>query len=277
MKLGQYTKPLNSLANAQRRLLCAYCGTSTAALGNAGICSNCESIAYYESESLPNRDPVLAGSLKNIRDAIANANYEDAIAEYEKLCLYSKDPSFLYAEALVYIKYSNRENSKISYDRPGFMEDNADLTERSLNLAVKAKALLAKAIAIAREDVAKGNNSPNILYALLLAQLKFGELRGARKSLDTIERYDKSTLYNYAAMLLEAHIGNYRKVMEYADAIINSNDVISNAFFYAGLAMFKLGRRTDAEKLLRSASKVSDSSSIPALIEEIRRAELIWV
>jgi tetratricopeptide (TPR) repeat protein len=275
MKLSQYMKRLEVLSKAPRKLVCMYCGAKTAALRDLCMCSNCEGVARYGSAALSGRDPMLASSLELIDGAMAEANYGRAIAEYEKLYQYRKDPAFLYAEALVYIKYSNHENAKISYDRPGFMEDNAAVSERSLNLASAAKALLAKAIGTSRADIAEGNSSPDNLYTLLLAQLKFGNLRGARDSLDEIEKLGGALMYNYAAMLFEARMGNYKQVMEHADTIIRSDEALVNAFFYAGLAMFKLGGRTDAKKLLKAVSEVSANSSIPALIDEMRTAELI--
>jgi tetratricopeptide (TPR) repeat protein len=275
MKLSQYMKRLEILSKAYRKLVCVYCGTKTAALRNQCMCSNCESIARYGSAALLDVDPMLASSLELINGALAEANYESAIAEYEKLYQYRKDPALLYAEALVYIKYSNSENAKISYDRPGFMEDNAAAVERSIGLASTAKTLLAKSIGSSRADMAEGNSSPNNLHALLLAQLKFGDLRGARDSMEAIEKLGNALMYDYAVMLFETRMGNYGQVMERADAIIRSDEVLVNAFFYAGLAMFKLGRQSDAEKLLKAVGEVSDNSSIPALIEEIRTAERI--
>ncbi len=275
MRLNQYMKRLEVLSKAHRKFVCSYCGVKTAALGSVCMCANCESMAHYDHASLARRDPTLTSSLDVIEEAMAEGKYEGAIAEYETLEQYKEDPSFLYAEALVYIKHSNHENDRISYDKPGFMEDNAAAIELSLNLASKAKALLAKAIDISRREVAEGNSSPNSLYALLLAQLKFGDIRGAKDSLDVIGKLGPTLIYNYAAALFEAHTGNYAKAMEHADTIIRSDEAIVNAFFYAGLAMFKLGRRADAKKLLNAISTMSANSSIPALLGEMKNAELI--
>jgi tetratricopeptide (TPR) repeat protein len=253
-----------------------YCGTKTAALGSLCMCANCESMTRYDNTSLSRKDPTLASSLDVIDEAMAEGKYDDAIAEYEKLYQNREDPSFLYAEALAYIRYSNSENARISYDKPGFMDDNAAVAERALNLASKAKALLAKAISTARKDMAEGNDSPDNAYALLLAQLKFGALRGAKDSVDAMGKLSNTLIYNYSAMLFETRMGNYRQAMVHADAIIRGDDVLVNAFFYAGLAMFKLGKKQDAKKLLKAVSEASPNGSAPALIEEMRTAELIW-
>ncbi len=239
------------------------------------MCTNCESVAYYDSASLSTKDPALAVSLEVIEGATVEGRYDDAIIEYEKLDQYEDDPLFLYAKALAYIRYSNSESANVRYDRPGFMEDNATLMERSLGLASIAKELLAKAIYLARREKAEGNNSSNNLYALILAQLKSGDLRGAKYSLDEMGKINTSLIYSYAYTLFEARLGNYKRVMERADAIIRSDEVIVNAFFYAGLAMFKLGMREDAKKLLNSISTMIANDSASALIEEIRAAELV--
>ncbi len=277
MKLDQYIKYLAVLFKAHRRLICIYCGTKTAALSELCMCSNCENIARNDSRTFSSKDPILDGSLHLIEEATIEQRYDIAIEEYEKLEQYKDDPALLYAKALLYIKYSNHENAKISYDRPGFMEENVAVVERSLSLASTAKALLAKAIAASRWEAAQGNNSISNLYTLLLAQLKFGELKGARESLDEIEKQGSPLIYNYAAMIFESHMDNYVKVMEHTDAIISSEEVLVNAFFYAGLALFKLGRQDDATKLLTAVSGMSSNRSVPALVAEIRAADLIWI
>jgi tetratricopeptide (TPR) repeat protein len=276
VKLDQYTKYLAVLFNAHRKLICIYCGTKTAAVSEMCMCSNCENIARYDSRTFSSMDPMLESSLRTIQETIAEERYDDAIAEYEKLEQYKDDPALLYAKALAYIKYSNHENAKISYDRSGFMEDNAAVMERSLSLASTAKALLAKSIAFALQEIAQGNGSLSNTYALLLAQLKFGELKGAKESLNEIEKLGNPLVYNYALMLFESHMKNYEKMMEHADEIIRSDDVLVNAFFYAGLALLKLGRRDDAEKLLAAVGGMFSSGTVPALIEEILSSEAIW-
>jgi tetratricopeptide (TPR) repeat protein len=234
MKLGQYMKRLQILSKAHHRLVCEYCGTKTAALSGVCMCSNCESIVRYDSALLSRKDPSLSESLKQIDEAVTSGNYDSAIAEYENLYKYKKDPSYLYAEAL-----------------------------------------LAKAIVTAMKDEAEGNGSPNTLYALLLAQLKFGELRGARASVEALGKVDTALLYNYSSMLFWAHMGDYGKVMEHVDKILHGNDTLVNAFFYASLAMFKLGRHTDAKKLLAAISDISGGAEVPLLIEEMKIADRV--
>jgi tetratricopeptide (TPR) repeat protein len=269
MKLGQYVRLMKAMSKAHRKFTCTSCGTKTEVLGDFCMCSNCESIAHYDSVAISRKDPTLSNSLKLIGDALAAGNYEGVIAEYEKLYQYKRDPLLLYAEALAYIRYSNRTYAGISYDRPGFMEDNAAMAENAMKLASTAKALLAKSIKASRDDMAEGNSSPDSLYGLMLAQLKLGDLRGAKDSLDAMEKLNIPLVYNYAAMMLDAQKSDYRKVMAHADTILRSKNILVNAFFYAGLALFGLGSRNDAMKLFKSMSAVSESSAVPLLVSEI--------
>ncbi len=275
MELRQYAKRLERLSKSYHRMVCMYCGAETTAQSDLCICSNCESITRYDKALLSSRDPTLVESLGVISVALGKKDYTAAIAEYEKIFQERKDPLYLYAESLAYIKYSNDENGNIGYEKPGFMEDNTALREQALGLASEAKRLLAKSAYMLADYVSKGDASLSNLYSLALVRLKLGDLKGAQESVNSIGKLGNSTLYNYAAMLLETQLGNYAQAGKHADALISSDDAPVNAFFYAGLSMFKQGRYADAKRLLDSLSGVSGSASIPALVKEMRESELI--
>lgn len=269
MSLASAINAINLAAKSYTMLMCEYCGKETFALGDMAMCTRCESLVHLTRKVVQMKNPGLAGSLDMINGLADAGEHEKAAQVYEKLYSETNDPLLLYAEALLYTRYSNYETSMISYGRQGFMDENIALKDSSLKHTSASKKLLAKLIYIARGNVDKNIISINILYSLFLAQLKFGDVRGAKYSLEMLRNLNNDYVHTYASMVFESAMGNYDNVIKNAEALLTQNSFSINAAYYLAFAYFKRGRIDDAKKLLNAAQRYLNSETVEALIQDI--------
>ena len=264
-------KLLKIIGSSGTKLICAYCGVETPSTGSIGICSNCESMISMDRKSLMGTNPELVGDLDAIRKGIADKDFESAISVYGKMK--SDEPSLLYAEALACIGYSNCEISQISYDRKGFMEENAEHRRKGSELASKAKLLIAKATHLAAHDVENGSASMDLVYALFLLQVKLGALRGASYTLRGLNKAGGVYALGYANIVLDASMKRYDDVMKHADILAGGNQLPLSALYYIALALFKKGRIADSTRLLKELQPLMTNQNIGPLLEEIKKTQ----
>lgn len=269
MDLTSYLDIIRTVSKIYDNSMCMYCGLETPALGDMAICSNCENIVYMNRSSLAKREQDLISKLDSINESINKSDFHVAISTYDKIVSERLEPTFLYAEALLYIKYSNYEISQISYDKPGFMDENTKRRDSATKQASTAKKFLEKAIFMARTEIAAGNASLNTVYALFLAQRKIGNMRGAREAMELLDRLGKEFITGYVSMVYETEMKNFDKAIAHAESLVGQNDFSINAFYYIAYALFKKGKRNDAKILLETLKPSIASRNVEALINDI--------
>ena len=269
MSIDSAIRAINAAAKSHTMLMCEYCGRETFSVDNMAVCTNCEGLIHLTRKMVQMKNPALASSLDTVNELLAGGEHERAAQIYEKLYSETKDPQLLYAEALVYIKSSNYDMSKIAYDKPGFMDGNIALKDSALKQTSSAKRLLAKIIYVTRGNLDKNIISVNTLYSLFLAQLKFGDIRGAKHSLEKLEGLNNGYVYTYASMVFWAVMRNYDKTIENAEALLAQNNFSINAAYYMAFAYFKQKKLKDAKRLLVAAQKYLSSESAEVLVQDM--------
>jgi tetratricopeptide (TPR) repeat protein len=267
---SKYAAILSNIENTYSEVICEYCGTETPSIGDACICSNCECLAHITRQILASRDNPLLASLDNIRSKVASSEYADAISVYDKLILERQDPFLMYAEALLYIQYSNYELSKISYDKTGFMDENASSRAIASKFISNSKRLLQKAISAVELDISKGNKSANATYLLFLCQLKMQNYRAARSRLEELGAMPDKYIFNYASMIFNILVNDHKSAEKFADKLL-SNDIFSiNSLYYIAFIRFKQRNFTEAKELLTSLNQLIPNRNVGFLLDEIK-------
>lgn len=264
-----YVTMLGTLEKKGALFMCEYCGIETPALESQCICSNCESLVSSTRAILEKKDHILLDALDSINNSIANSDYDAALSIYERIIAERKEPSLMYAAAIAYLKYSNHEITKIGYMSMGFMEENTRHRDKAAKLVSSAKKLLTKSIGMANAEMAKGNRPVNLVYNRFLAQIKMGGVKGAQETVGMLEKMGNEYVYDYAAMVFEARMERYGKVITMAEKLTKEKSFSLNAFYYIGLALFKTGKMRDAKEVLEALNGILKSSNLEALIFEV--------
>jgi len=269
MNAKDYIGLLKSSAGRSTVLTCRYCGTDTRSVGQMCMCSNCECIVDSSRSAIEKGDHLLIASLDRINGSMGTNNYADAATANDQLVAQKKDPLMMYAAALAYLKYSNYEITQIGYMTPGFMEGNTVHRDKAAKLASSAKRLLAKSIAVSNAAIKEGNSSFGILYARFLAQVKMGMKKGASDSIAMLEKSGNSYVHDYSRMVFESSMERYEKVIAAAEKLMTAESFSVNAFYYAGLALFKTRKLKEAKMVLESLRGMLKSDNLEALIFEV--------
>ncbi|MGC8651824.1 MAG: hypothetical protein ACP5UH_01055 [Candidatus Micrarchaeia archaeon] len=241
----KYSKKMPKVAG---KFTCMYCGAENISFGGVAICTNCEGIASSTTPQAADHNRVDA--VREISTHNRLHEYEESIKIYEQLFNTAKDPMLLYAEALTYIAYSNYELSRISYDREGFMEENAEHNYHASELTSKAKLLLAKCSSMLRSGTPL-SDAKTSAYHLFLAYLKFGDTAAARSALYNVKKLD-GTLYEYASMQLGSEIGDFKGVLQHSEVLLKARWQPHIALYYAAYALFKTGKTKEAKAIMGS-------------------------
>lgn len=271
-----YIERFRALQKGAPLLMCECCGVETASVGDMCICSNCENMVVTNRNILEKKDHVLLDTLDKINKSLSEFKYDDAIALYEKLMADRKEPSLMYAAAIAYLKYSNYEIMQIGYQKPGFMEGNTMYRDNASKLTSTAKKLLTKSISTANAEVAKGNNSLNLVYTCFLAAVKMENVKGAQYTVQIIQKMGNEYIYNYSQMVFDAMIDNHDDVIKVADKLTKKDSFSINAFYYIALALFKKGKSKDAKLILEGLNGLIKSQNLEALIFQINEQTTIW-
>lgn len=251
-------------------VICEYCGTETPSISETCICSNCECLASTRRLLLANRDHLLLESLDSIKNLAFDSKYAEAISIYDKLISERKDPFLMYAEALLYIRYSNYELSKITYDKRGFMDENTLSRNSASKLISSSKKLLERAISTIELEISKGNKSANMFYLLFLCQLKMQNYRAARPNLEILKMIPDDYLYSYASMIFNMHIQDYKSAAAFAEKLISKENFSINSLYYTAFMKFKQRDFAEAKKLLDGLNQLIPNKNVELLLSEIR-------
>ena len=260
---------LASALKIARPLMCAYCGTETPAIGGAAVCSNCECIAYMDREALQAKDPQLFSDLQEMNSRLGSSDYSGAVSVYDRMISTHKDPSYLYAKALVCIKHSNYGISNIRYDRVGFMEENTALRDAARDLELAAKQFLNSAVAAAAPDMELDKPPLGSSYAAFLSHIKLSDLRAAKYAMECINRVDSGYVGEYAQMVLESNLKRPDSAIRHAEALARPERFSINAFFYLAMALYDKGRYREAKSLAERLKTAIGNSSVDVLLHEI--------
>lgn len=269
MNIRKYMKLLKAVEKSGGMLVCTSCGAETLSAGGMSVCSNCESLVHTTRKSLSSSNPDLLNSLDAINKSLSDGDFDSAIATYDGM--ESEDPSLLYAEALVYIRYSNHEISSISYGRKGFMEENAVHRSKASRLVSMSKLLVTKAISMANKEIESGSKPLDMVYTLFLLQTKLGQLRSAGSTLQELGGMGNAYVQEYANLVFSTSAKKYDEALKRAETMMAANHLPLNAFYYASFALFKKGMLRESAVLLGELQHMMNSTNVETLLEEIKR------
>lgn len=249
-------------------LVCRYCGTRNRSAYDHAICIRCEQFVDSTMNMLEAKDPSLLKSLENIDAALDNRDYESAIKEYDPIFSQRKDPGFLYAEALIYIAYSNYETSLIDYDKEGYMEENSVHRLDSIRLMSQAKLLLNKTVYALNSNAGEGD-TPNKRYLTFLSQVKLGQLRGAMMNFSALDKPESNELHSYAGMVFHSANDDIDKALELSTTMIKSGKNVLNAAYYYAFCLFRKNKLKDSARILNRLRQYLDNPNIGELAKKL--------
>ncbi len=216
-------------------------------------------------------DSELAQWLEQYNEFIEDENYPFAIEVYNQIINIYKTQEYLYVHGINYIKYSNFMIGRIRYNREGFMEENSAYKKASNEIYYNAKLFLYKSINLI--DLNTNTNSddmPNSIYVKLLAQIKLGDIRGAYDSIERITFSDNKYLTSYSNILFYDASDNVDMVIKTIDTMINEyNDYPITVFYYLAKALYKKRQWKNADRIIKSLSKLVYNKSIEHLSKNI--------
>ncbi|MGC8586135.1 MAG: hypothetical protein ACP5K5_01150 [Candidatus Micrarchaeia archaeon] len=244
-----------------------YCGAESPASNNSIICSRCE--GFTSVGDIASRNARHASIIEQISSYVKSRNYDKALELYDSLYNDEKDPVLLYAEALLCIDYSNYLLQLRSYDKEGFMEENAALQKAASDLAARAKLLLSRCASQLSAGL-ESNQMPSYAYHLFLAYLKFGDLAAAQASLEIIKARDPM-LFEYASMLFDSKLGKFDDLLKHAEKLLNANWQPFAVLYYSAYALFKKGRRKESKAILENIKPFMASENVERLLEAIEQ------
>ncbi len=268
MQIGQEMKFIKELARMKRQM-CPFCGNSSPADAETWVCCFCENANSDTMLSIRMKDGALLATLSNVESAIGRGDFENALKEYNGIVARYNDPGFIYAYGLLHIQYSNSLIASISYDRKGFMEENAVLKENAVKVASKAKMILNKANVICKRLMTADTHSELLAYTLFIINIKLKKIKTAKRAILILKDLKSNYLASYAEMVLNAEIGNYKETLKVAQTLPADS---ANAFYYMGWALFKMGKESEAKKLIGALSLQFQSEVTVALSSEIEKA-----
>ena len=114
---------------------------------------------------------------------------------------------------------------------------------------------------------AKGTPVPEIKKEV--ENIKLKKIKTAKRAILILKDLKSNYLASYAEMVLNAEIGNYKETLKVAQTLPADS---ANAFYYMGWALFKMGKESEAKKLIGALSLQFQSEVTVALSSEIEKA-----
>ncbi len=271
MNLKSYGSALDYAAKNGRLLMCRYCGEESTAIGGIAMCSNCELPVNTEKEALQSNATAFT-AISKIKELMENSDYENAAKEYDAVYKSGKDPSYLYAEALLRIKQSNAQIAGIRYDRKGFMEENTAFRDNGAKLASAARGLLNDTINACTKQMNEERPPLGVVYLAFLCHMKLSNLREAVVLLKVIEGIDSTYTGAYSRMMLDLNLHKPESVIRNAEQLLKPNSFSINALFYIAVALFDMKRYSDAKSIIVMLQPHLQNGQTMALASEIEEA-----
>ncbi len=274
IKMKMYLDLLRFVESNNKKLFCIYCGTETYVLNNIGICSNCENIISLPSSVLIKQDPEAVSKISAINEKLSNQNitetdFEEAIKIYDELIAKKNNLGYLYAKALLLIKYSNYLINQINYNKQGFMDENSELNEKSIKLVSDSKLLLYKIISTCNANINSNINSFNEIYLMFLANIKLNNFKAAQSSLNLIKNFNEIFILEYSQLIFNIAIKNYENATNNAKNLLMHDNFSINALFYYSFVLFNKKEFKQSKNILQQLQKYIKNDNIKNLIQDI--------
>ncbi len=270
----KYLKLLKYVESINKKFKCIYCGSETYVLNNIGVCSNCENIIALPTRVLVKKDLETITKInlinKNlIEQNIKPENFENAIKIYDELILDKNNSGYLYTKAILLIKYSNYNSDQINYNRFGFMEENSEFNEKSIQLISESKFLLYKIISTCNSNINNNISSFNEIYLMFLSNIKLKKLKQAKISLNLIKKFNENYIFEYAQLLFNVAIKNFNGALLNIENLLKDNNFSINVLFYYSFILFNKNKYNQSKKILNILQKYINNNNLNNLNEYI--------
>ncbi len=264
-----HLKIVSEKPTMKKHLMCSYCGAITISSGGTEFCSNCELTVKDTKTKLISLNHTLITSLDTINGFYKNNKFSDADDLYLNILKDTDDPLFLYTYAIFLIKYSNFKLSKVSYDKEGFMEDNANYRTASWKIYGNARMFLYNCI----ERIEKNQEIHPLQkrFAVFLSMMKLGNIRSASIELEKIKGIENGQTYNYAKIILDSAIKNYDQIIIGSENFLSNTPYPQNVIYYLAFALFKNGKIRESIKLSQFMNKNYPNLKYIELIKTIEK------
>jgi len=253
-------------ASSGMLIKCPYCGSKTISLSDHCVCTWCEALIHKRMSEASN--DALSQAVSAIRQNYSSKNYDAAASSCDSAYAASKSAWFLYLKGIVLLSASNNETSLISYDRPGFMEENAVHRAAASKLYADSRLSLYKAVSTAGK-VSADSKALDTTFLQFMASFKLKDKTGAKHYLNELSEMGNGLASSYAKMLLFNLNGLYEESLMHAESLLTKKSFSAGALYYASLALFKLRRMPDAKALVTEAIKYIGTPSAIALHDDI--------
>jgi hypothetical protein len=252
-------------ASSGMLIKCPYCGAKTISLSDHCICSWCEALIHKKMSS-QNLD--LAESVDAIRSNYSSKQYDASLAACDKAFSLSKSPWFIYLKGIVQLSASNNETSMISYDKPGFMEENVIHRVQASKLYADARLSFYKAISEASKS-STDSKALDTTYLQFIASIKLKDKPASKHYLDELSEIDNKLVINYSKMLLFNMNALYKESLLHAEVLLSKSNFSVGALYYAAFSMLKMHKIKEADALISEAIKYISTPSVLALRADI--------
>ena len=265
MNVSDYLKAASTVAAQGKIATCNYCKTKTLYAGDYCICSGCEAIIYPAKGITDQQVDALTSA---IHDAYAAQDYDKALQACDGTFSTTKSYWFVYLKGIILISKSNYETALIRYDKPGFMDDNAEHRRLASAIYADARLNLYRSIELAK---AASKDSPALStdYMVAITSIKLGDYTQAKHYIEALEAHKSSLAINYLKMALFTGLGQYDDALKNATALMNTENFSINAMAYAAHALFKKKRLKEARLLIDNTVKYVSTPSVLSLHETI--------
>ena len=245
---------------------CPYCGSKTISLSDHCVCSWCEALIHKKISETSSDS--LSKAVSAISQSYSSKDYNAAVSSCDGAYAASKSAWFLYLKGIILLSASNNETSLISYDKPGFMEENATHRAAASKLYADSRLSLYKAISEAGK-VSADSKALDTTFLQFIASFKLKDKPAAKHYLDELSEMNNTLALGYAKMLLFNLNGLYEESLSHAESLLTKKSFSVGALYYAALALFKLRKMAEAKALVGEAIKYISTPSALALHDGI--------
>jgi hypothetical protein len=253
-------------ASSGMLIKCPYCGAKTISLSDHCVCSWCEALIHKKISETSSG--ALSQAVSAIGQSYSSKDYNAAVSSCDSAYAASKSAWFLYLKGIILLSASNNETSLISYDKPGFMEENAAHRAAASKLYADSRLSLYKAISEAGK-VSADSKALDTTFLQFIASFKLKDKAGAKHYLNELSEMGNTLASSYAKMLLFNLNGLYEESLMHAESLLTKKSFSVGALYYASLALFKLRKIPDAKALVGEAIKYISTPSALALHDDI--------
>lgn len=254
------------VAKSGRLITCPYCMSKTISVASYCVCSWCEALIHEKNSDITNSE--VFDAIKSIKLNYNDKKFTDSIASADKAFSLTKNPWFLYIKGIVQLSASNEEISLISYDKPGFMEENAVHRENGSKLYADARLSLYKSISSANSN-SVDSKALDTTFLQFIASIKLQDKTAAKHYLDELSELKNQTILNYAKVLLFSLNGLFEESLKHAQLLLSNQNFMACALYYYAFDLFKLHKTKEASLAISEAIKYISTPSAFALHESI--------